>query len=192
VISETPRGVGELALSGHLSVQVIEMLSGLPQALSSVYTSREGAPVRSLVNQFLVLPLSKTERQLCHGTIAACLRTKDKLEALSVSADQLFRIASIALEENGNYRGMERDCAIWASFAIAGVLHHCGRSHIARGLLNRILATFHEAKRWPRLEEIFKQFFWNPLSLHDWRDLWESATVRFGPSLRTGSAPLSP
>ncbi|KAJ4511557.1 hypothetical protein HRR83_004405 [Exophiala dermatitidis] len=199
ILSQLPPGLSELSLRSRISVQMIKLLASIsaantladpdsaPQDAHVCPAARREHGRRQVMIQVILSSLQRMylttktaiEYHLTSGLIAYMFQLRG-MEPLSLFHDPLLRNFIQTMPRHApNLSKEEQHCMIWASLAVAGALGlrvaPMPESHV---VMDHILEMYLEAREWPRLEKILRDFCWKDEVGDHWKYVWERAMDR--------------
>lgn len=197
-LSKVSPAFNDMAMSGELSVQMIDILANLSSLMkdgtvsspiNSPRTSPEsrGNLLHSVADlRFLsVLGITPIEHFLCYGLIACCYTLhfdggsigEEYVESLQELEDMLAGDGKQPLHDR--LADTHRDCLIWISIAAAGALAMSELLSAMSMILDHTFDQFpDEMAQWDVLSKVLQKFLWSNDLLMFWKRIWQKAMVR--------------
>lgn len=201
-LSKVSLAFNDMAMSGELSVQMIDILANLSSLIkdgtvSSPITSPRSSPEsrRNLLHSVAdlrclsVLAVTPIEHFLCYGLIACCYTLhfeggsigEEYVESLQELENMLTADGNRPLQDR--LVDTHRHCLVWISIAVAGALAMSELLSASSMILDHAFDQFpDEMAHWDVLSEILRKFLWSRDLLMFWRRVWQKATLRRSPS----------
>jgi hypothetical protein len=198
-LSKVSPTFNDMAMSGELSVQMIDILANISSlvkdgTISSPINGQRTSPesrgsfLHSIADLrcLSVLGVTLVERFLCHGLIACCYTLhfqdgrngKDYLDSLQDLEDMLTSVEKRAMRKTLIDKSY-KDCLVWISIAAAGALAMFEYSPTVFVILDHAFVQYpNEMARWENLSKILKKFLWSHDLLTTWNNVWQKAMIR--------------
>lgn len=198
-LSKVSPSFNDMAMSGELSVQMIDLLANLSSlvkdgTISSPINGQRVSPesrgnfLRSIADLrcLSVMGVTLVELYLCHGLIACCYTLhfedgrigKDYTESLQEMEDLLTNNDKRSFRNRLISKDC-KDCLVWISLAAAGALAMSEYSPAVFVILDHAFVQYpDEMAQWEVLSKILQKFLWNDDLLKTWKTIWQKAIVR--------------
>ena len=197
-LSKVSTSFNDMAMTGELSIQMIEILANLSaQARGAGSATPPNTPPsspggRNLLNTIAdlralsVMATTSIEHELCFGIIGTCFTLHYTTAKIGDDMNETLQELEDTLIGNGKPRPQQekvlqthRECLIWISVAAAGALEQSELLSAMSMVLDQTLDTYpDETSEWEILEQILKRFLWNDMLGKHWKRCWRKAIHR--------------
>ena len=197
-LSKVSPAFNDMAISGKLSIQMIDVLANLSSLIkdgtvSSPITSprKSEKSRRNLLHSVIdlrylsIMGITPIERYLCYGLIA-CSYTlhfkggrlgEDHVESLQEVQEMIAGDGKLPVR--ADLVDAHRECLVWVFIAMSGVLAMSELSSADSTLIDYAFDQFpDEMAQWHTLSKVLQKFLWGDNLLMFWRNVWQKAMVR--------------
>ena len=182
-ISVLPNGFIELSMSGHLSFEMLNLLTRTVAMQSRLTTHRKELTVVlwNLIFDVRGHAQGKTttdlEKYLCYGCWGFGVQLDAELhDAPILTAGTSYPIRSF-LRLRRSVSPVPKACIVWACMSFAGVAMFHSQAH-ADLIIDWVLRELPESRDWDFVERQVCEFFWTHKMILKWRRCWERGIAR--------------
>ncbi|KEF62537.1 uncharacterized protein A1O9_00510 [Exophiala aquamarina CBS 119918] len=197
-LSKVSPAFNDMAISGELSLQIIDILANLSSLIkdgtvSSPITSprKSEKSRRNLLHSVIdlrylsVMGITPIERYLCYGLIACSytlhfkggIMGEDHIESLQEVEEMMVGGDNLPLQDA--LVDAHGECLVWTFTAMSGALAMSENFSATSRLIDYAFDQFpDEMAQWKVLSKILQKFLWCENLLMFWRSIWHKAMVR--------------